>query len=248
MYNPFSIADRIILVTGASSGIGRSTAIECSRMGAKLVITARNEVRLQETLKALEGEGHLAVVADLTNEEQMDRLVEQVPALYGLVNNAGVTETLPTQFIKREKLEKVLEINTIAPILLTQKLLKNKKITTGGSIVFTCSISGTHIGVYGNVLYSTSKGAINAFVKNAALDLSQKRIRVNEVCPGMIDTRILDGSSITPDFLTAEMARYPFKRFGKPEEVAYGIIYLLSDASSFVTGTGIVIDGGFTLQ
>ena len=227
MYNPFSIADRIILVTGASSGIGRSTAIECSRMGAKLVITGRNEVRLQETLKALEGE---------------------VPALYGLVNNAGVTETLPTQFIKREKLEKVLEINTIAPILLTQKLLKNKKITTGGSIVFTCSISGTHIGVYGNVLYSTSKGAINAFVKNAALDLSQKRIRVNEVCPGMIDTRILDGSSITPDFLTAEMARYPFKRFGKPEEVAYGIIYLLSDASSFVTGTGIVIDGGFTLQ
>lgn len=95
-------------------------------MGAKLVITGRNEVRLQETLKALEGEGHLAVVADLTNEEQMDRLVEQVPALYGLVNNAGVTETLPTQFIKREKLEKVLEINTIAPILLTQKLLKIK--------------------------------------------------------------------------------------------------------------------------
>lgn len=90
MYNPFSIADRIILVTGASSGIGRSTAIECSRMGAKLVVTGRNEARLQETLNALEGEGHLAIVADLTNEEQMDRLVEQVPALYGLVNNAGI--------------------------------------------------------------------------------------------------------------------------------------------------------------
>lgn len=131
MYNPFSIADRIILVTGASSGIGRSTAIECSRMGAKLVVTGRNEARLQETLNALEGEGHLAIVADLTNEEQMDRLVEQVPALYGLVNNAGITEILPTQFIKRGKLEKVLDINTIAPILLTQKLLKNKKITTG---------------------------------------------------------------------------------------------------------------------
>lgn len=126
MYNPFSIADRIILVTGASSGIGRSTAIECSRMGAKLVVTGRNEARLQETLNALEGEGHLAIVADLTNEEQMDRLVEQVPALYGLVNNAGITEILPTQFIKRGKLEKVLDINTIAPILLTQKLLKIK--------------------------------------------------------------------------------------------------------------------------
>lgn len=100
----------------------------------------------------------------------------------------------------------------------------------------------------GNVLYSTSKGAINAFVKNAALDLSIKKIRVNEVCPGMIDTHILNGSSISSDLLAIEMARYPFKRFGKPEEVAYGIIYLLSDASSFVTGTGIVIDGGFTLQ
>lgn len=248
MYNPFAIADRTILVTGASSGIGRSTAIECSKMGAKLVITGRNEARLQGTFDALEGEGHLAVIADLANEEQMDMLVEQTPVLYGLVNNAGITETLPTQFIKREKLERVLEINTIAPIMLTQKLLRKKKIATGGSIVFTCSISGTCVSVGGNILYSTSKGAINGFVKNAALDLSQKRIRVNEVCPGMIDTHILDDSSITSDLLAIEMSRYPFKRFGKPEEVAYGIIYLLSDASSFVTGTGIVIDGGFTLQ
>lgn len=248
MYNPFSLESKTILVTGASSGIGRATAIECSKMGARLVVTGRNEARLQETLNALEGEDHLAVVADLTNDEQMDMLVEQVPALYGLVNNAGITETLPTQFIKREKLEKVLDINTISPILLTQKLLQKKKITAGGSIVFTCSISGTCVCGGGNVLYSTSKGAINAFVKNAALDLSIKKIRVNEVCPGMIDTHILNGSSISSDLLAIEMARYPFKRFGKPEEVAYGIIYLLSDASSFVTGTGIVIDGGFTLQ
>lgn len=143
MYNPFSLESKTILVTGASSGIGRATAIECSKMGARLVVTGRNEARLQETLNALEGEDHLAVVADLTNDEQMDMLVEQVPALYGLVNNAGITETLPTQFIKREKLEKVLDINTISPILLTQKLLQKKKITAGGSIVFTCSISGT---------------------------------------------------------------------------------------------------------
>lgn len=248
MYNPFSIENKIILITGASSGIGRATAIECSRLGAKLVITGRNEIRLQETFNALKGEGHLAVVADLTDEEQMDNLVEQAPILHGLVNNAGITETLPTQFIKRDKLEKVLEVNTIAPILLTQKLLKKKKISKGGSIVFTCSISGTSVCGGGNVLYSTSKGAINGFVKNAALDLSVKNIRVNEVCPGMIDTHILDESSITSEQLAVETSRYPLKRFGRPEEVAYGIIYLLSDASSFVTGTGIVIDGGFTLQ
>lgn len=248
MLNPFSLEGKNILVTGASSGIGRATAIACVAMGAKVVITGRNEQRLQETFDALGGGKHLAITADLTDDAQMNVLVEQLPPLQGLVNNAGITETLPTQFIKREKLERVLEINTIAPILLTQKILKKKKITKGGSIVFTCSISGTCVGVGGNVLYSTSKGAIHGFVKNAALDLSTKGIRVNEVCPGMIDTHILDESSITDNMLQYEMNRYPMKRFGKPEEVAYGIIYLLSDASSFVTGTGIVIDGGFILQ
>lgn len=248
MYNPFSLEEKTILVTGASSGIGKSTAIECSKMGARLVVTGRDAERLQETFCMLEGEGHQAIIADLVDEQQMDNLVEKLPVLHGLVNNAGVTETLPIQFIKRDKLERVLEINTIAPILLTQKILKKKKIGKGASIVFTCSISGTYVCGYGNILYSTSKGAIHGFVKNAALDLSVKGIRVNEVCPGMIDTHLLDKSSISSEMLEVEASRYPLKRFGKPEEVAHGIIYLLSEAASFVTGTGIVIDGGFTLQ
>lgn len=248
MYNPFSLEGKVILVTGASSGIGRATAIECSHMGAKLVITGRNEERLLETFSALEGEDHLYVVADLTDEQQMDKLVERTPVLHGLVNNAGITEIVPTQFIKRDKLEKILGINTIAPILLTQKILRKKKIGKGGSIVFTGSISGYACVAGGNVLYSTSKGAINGFVKNAALDLAAKKIRVNQVCPGIIDTHIFDAGIITPEQLELEVSRHPIKRFGKPEEVAYGIIYLLSEASSFVTGTGIVIDGGFTLQ
>lgn len=248
MYNPYSLENKTILITGASSGIGRATAIECSKMGATVVITGRNAERLQETFDALEGEGHRQIVADLTDEVQIDALVEQLPPLQGLVNNAGITETVPTQFINRDKLNKVFETNTVAPMLLTQKILKKKKLGRGGSIVFTCSISGTRVGVAGNVLYSASKGAINGFVKNAALDLSIKGIRVNEVCPGMIDTHIMDGSSIGTEELNLERQRYPMKRFGRPEEVAYGIIYLLSDAASFVTGTGIVIDGGFTLQ
>lgn len=248
MYNPFSLEGKNILITGASSGIGRATAIECSRMGGKVVITGRNEARLLETFNQLEGEGHISLVADLTDEQQMEHLVEQLPLLHGLVNNAGMTETVPTQFIKRDKLDRILEINTISSILLTQKILKSKKIGKGGSIVFTCSISGPHVSVGGNVLYSTSKGAIHGFVKNAALDLSIKGIRVNEVCPGMIHTHILDAGVISGEQLEVEASRYPMKRFGKPEEVAYGIIYLLSEASSFVTGTGIVIDGGFTLQ
>ena len=248
MNNPFSLEGKTILVTGASSGIGRATAIACSKMGAVVVVTGRNESRLQETLDALEGSGHQMIVADIANDDQIDYLVDQIPAINGLVNNAGITETCPTQFIKRDKLNRVMEVNTIAPILLTQRILKKKKLGKGGSIVFTCSISGTCVCVGGNVLYSASKGAIHGFMKNAALDLAHKGIRVNDVCPGMIDTHILDAGTISEEQLEIEAQRYPMKRFGKPEEVAYGIIYLLSDASSFVTGSSIVIDGGFTLQ
>lgn len=248
MNNPFSLEGKTILVTGASSGIGRATAIACSQMGAVVVVTGRNESRLQETLDALEGSGHQMIVADIANDDQIDYLVDQTPAINGLVNNAGITETCPTQFIKRDKLNRVMEVNTIAPILLTQRILKKKRLGKGGSIVFTCSISGTCVCGGGNVLYSASKGAIHGFMKNAALDLAHKGIRVNDVCPGMIDTHILDAGTISEEQLEIEAQRYPMKRFGKPEEVAYGIIYLLSDASSFVTGSSIVIDGGFTLQ
>lgn len=246
--NPFSLDGKTILVTGASSGIGRATAIACSQMGASVVVTGRNEERLRATYESLEGEGHMMIVADLADDAQIDMLVGEVPPLDGLVNNAGITEPCPTQFIKRDKLSRVMEVNTIAPILLTQRLLKKKKISRGGSIVITCSISGTVVCGGGNVLYSASKGAIHGFMKNAALDLAAKGIRVNDVCPGMIDTHILDGGMIGSEELEKEKSLYPMGRFGKPEEVAYGIIYLLSDASSFVTGTSIVIDGGFTLH
>lgn len=248
MFNPFSLDGKTILVTGASSGIGKATAIECSRLGAKVIVTGRNEVRLNQTLAELEGLGHLAIVADLSSENGVYALVDQCPLIDGLVNNAGSTIMVPTQFISRDKLLQVLEVNTVAPIMLTQQLLKKKKLGKGASVVITDSISGVKIASPGNVLYSTSKAAINGFVKNAALDLAAKNIRVNAVCPGMIDTHILDNGSVTTEDIEADMKKYPLKRYGKPEEVAYAIIYFLSDASSFTTGANLVIDGGFTLQ
>ncbi len=248
MYNPYSLVNKTILITGASSGIGKATAIECSKMGAKVVVTGRNEERLNQTLVELEGEGHLAIIADLASEEGVASLVNQCPQLDGLVNNAGSTIMVPTQFVTRDKLLQVLEVNTISPILLTQRLLKNKKLSKGASVVFTDSISGVNIASPGNVLYSTSKAAISGFVKNAALDLSVKNIRVNAVCPGMIDTHILDNGSVTSEDVEADMKKYPLKRYGRPEEVAYAIIYFLSDASGFTTGASLIIDGGFTLQ
>ena len=214
MYNPFSLVGKTILITGASSGIGKATAIECSKMGAKVVVTGRNEERLNQTLSQLEGLGHLAIIADLASEEGVTTLVNQCPQLDGLVNNAGSTTMVPTQFISRDKLLQVLEVNTISPILLTQRLLKSKKLGKGASVVFTDSISGVNIASPGNVLYSTSKAAISGFVKNAALDLSIKNIRVNAVCPGMIDTHILDNGSLTSEDVEADMKKYSLKRYG----------------------------------
>lgn len=248
MYNPFSLEGKTILVTGASSGIGKATAIECSKMGAKVVLTGRNEAKLQQTYDLLMGNGHLMIVADLSCDVDISTIVEKCPSIDGLVNNAGLSIILPTHFITRDKMEQIMSVNTLAPILLMQQLLKKKKLEKNGSVVFTSSISGPVIAGVGNVMYSTSKAAVCGFVKNAAFNIASKNIRVNAVCPGIINTHIWDTGTISEEQLSEEMKKYPLKRFGKPEEVAHAIIYFLSDASSFTTGTNLVIDGGFTLQ
>ena len=248
-YNPFSLEGKTILVTGASSGIGRSTAIECSKAGAKVVLTARNEARLKETLSMLTGEGHSYIVADLANEEQMDRLVAEMPIIDGLVNNAGFNVMQLVPFIKDEDLTKVMRVNLEAPILLTHKVVKKKKIAKESSIVFTSSIAGKGVCSAGNSLYSASKGGLTAFMKNAALELASKKIRCNAVLPGMVETPLKEGkSNITEEQWEINRQLYPLKRFGNPEDVAYAIIYLLSDASAWMTGSELVIDGGRSLK
>lgn len=237
-----------MLVTGASSGIGRATAVECSRMGASVMITARNEGRLMETLSMMDGRGHGVFIADMSDESDIERLADSLPKLDGVVNNAGMVKTMPVQFINREDFESVLGVNAVAPVLLTQKLLKKKKIAKGGSIVFTSSVAGVNSAIVGNAMYSASKGAVSSFVRVAALELAPKNIRVNAVCPGMIDTGILEAGAITAEQLRADMEKYPMKRYGRPEEVAYAVVFLLSGASSFITGTNMLLDGGFTLQ
>jgi NAD(P)-dependent dehydrogenase (short-subunit alcohol dehydrogenase family) len=247
-FNPFSLENKTILITGASSGIGRATAIECSKMGAKVIITARNGERLQETFSQLNGEGHNKILADLTISEDIERLVDSVPKLDGLVNNAGINKLLPPQFINEKDLNMTFQVNTIAPILVTQKLLKNKKLQNGSSIVFTSSIGGVYSVSPANSMYSASKGAINGFMMNIALDLMEKGIRCNSVNPGMVETNIMEQGVVSEEQLETHKKKYPLGRFGKPEEVAYAIIYLLSDASIFVNGTKLVIDGGVSIH
>ena len=247
IYNPFSLENKTILVTGASSGIGRAIAIECSKMGATVIISARNETRLQETLSLMNGNNHSMIVADLSKQSDLAHLIEKTPALDGLVNCAGFTKTVPFQFVNAENLNEVMSVNFTAPTIMSAQLVKNKKLTKKSSIVFISSISGVLCAAVGNSIYSASKGAIQGMVKNMALDLAPKGIRVNSVNPGMIETPIFDAGTITPEQLEEDKKRYPLKRYGKPEEVAYSVVYLLSDASQWVTGSSLIIDGGYTL-
>lgn len=247
MHNPFTLEDKSILVTGASSGIGRAIAIECSKMGAKLIVTGRNESRLNDTFITLAGNSHVQIIADLSNEAEITTLCEKSPCLDGIVHSAGFTIPVPFQFVTKEKLDSIFNVNFTSTALLSQQLLKKKKLSKESSIVFISSVSGVFCSAIGSSLYSASKGAINGLIKGMALDLAGKGIRVNSVNPGMIETNIFSDGVITKEQLTEDAKLYPLKRYGKAEEVAYAAIYLLSDASKWVTGSNLLIDGGYTL-
>lgn len=247
MYNPFSLKEKNILVTGASSGIGKAIAIECSKSGANLFITGRDKNKLSETYLQLEGKNHVMVSADLTNNDDIDTLIKDISIIDGLVHCAGLTMNVPFQFATRDNFDKVLSVNFYAPAEISRKLFKSKLISKNASIVFISSISGVLCSAVASSVYSASKGAINGLVKGMALDMAKNGIRVNSINPGVIETNIFDSGAITIEQLEEDKKRYPLKRFGKPNEVAYAAIYLLSDASSWVTGSNLLIDGGFTL-
>lgn len=246
-YNPFQLNNKTILITGASSGIGRATAIACAKMGAKLIITGRNTERLSGTFDALEGDGHRQIVYDFSDNGQLLQFVEQLPVLDGIVHCAGYTQTLPFQFVNEKALTGIFQVNLFSSALLSQELVKAKKLIRNSSIVFISSISGVYVSVLGNSMYSATKGAINGLVKGMALDLAVRGIRVNSVLPGMIRSDILSDGVVTPEQLEEDAKKYPLKRYGEPEEVAHAVVYLLSDATRWITGSGLVIDGGYTL-
>lgn len=246
-YNPYSLAGKTILVTGSSAGIGRATAIECSKLGAKVILVARNEERLKQVLGELEGEGHQYEKCDLSLSDNISELVDRLPVLDGAVLNAGVSILSPISFLKEEDLDATFTLNTKSPIITLQKLAKKRKLQKSSSVVFTSSIAGLGAAAVGEAAYMASKGAICAFIKGAALELSRKGVRVNSVCPGMVQTEMTDAygmdSSNNPD-----LENYPLGRYGQPQDIAHAIIYLLSDASSWVTGSNLIIDGGLTIK
>lgn len=242
-FNLFSLENKTVLVTGASSGIGREIAVLCAKMGARLIINGRKRERLKETLELLEGNGHMLVVGDLTLLEERDALVESLPLLDGIVHCAGIGHRLLCKSISESDVDLVMGINFKAPVMLQSTLLKKKRIKKSASIVFITSMASQSPS-YGNALYSASKGALISYANCLGLELASRQIRVNCISPAMVRTELILKDGISEEQLLEDEKKYPLKRYGEPEDVAALAIYLLSDASLWMTGSDLKITGG----
>ena len=242
-YNPFSLEGKTILVTGASSGIGRGVAIACAKMGATVILNGRNQTKLEATLAQLEDGDHQMIAADLTNSESVSRMMEQLPSLDGVVHCAGIGQRVLCKVATEQDVDSVMDTNFKAPVLLQTELLKHKKINKGASIVFIASIS-TWSPSIGNAFYSASKGAIVSYANCLALELAPRKVRVNCISPAMVWTDLILQEGVDEDQLKADEQKYPLKRYGTPEDIANLAIYMLSDASTWMTGSNVKLSGG----
>ena len=245
-FNPFSLDGYRVLVTGASSGIGRQIAIHCSRMGAQVVACGRDETRLNTVMAELAGDANTALLADLTTDDGVAAVVAQAGKLNGVVHCAGISRLAPIKMVNARHLREVSAINFDAPVLLTQRLLAKGSIAGGGSIVFISSIAA-HIGVPGVGIYSASKAALIAMMRCLAMEVVKRGIRANCLSPALVESPLLDATEKLVGSLEAERGNYPLG-FGKPEDVANAAVFLLSQASRWITGTTIVMDGGLTVS
>lgn len=244
---PFQLDNKTILITGASSGIGRQVAVTVSEMGGKTVITGRNTERLKETFDLLKGKEHRMMTANLTHEEELNELVKNLPLLDGVVHCAGTVHPYPIKFFTEEKINSIFGINYNAQVLLMAGLGRQKKLNKNASIVFMSSISAHHPHK-GGALYSGSKSALESFSKVVALEFFLQGVRSNCISAAMVKTPMYDSAAqqTTSEAMEEHISKYPLG-VGMPEDVAHAAVFLLSDASRWITGTTLTLDGGFLL-
>lgn len=235
-----------ILVTGASSGMGRVFCQMIANEGAHVSLVARNEERLKETMLKMNGEGHNYYVCDLTDEEQIKTTIAQLDVVDGVVFCAGINDFVPLKFVKQEKLERIFQTNYFSQVILTQMLTKKKLINKNASLVYISSLSSV-LGVAGTLLYASSKAALNSAVRVIAAELAPQGIRANAICPGIVITEMLSGTNIDEETFTKQAVDYPLG-LGTPEDVGNAVLYHLSDGSRWLTGNCMVIDGGYSLK
>lgn len=252
MYNPFSLENKNIIITGASSGIGQQTAILCSQMGAKVAIVGRNEDRLKDTFSKLEGEGHLMVTFDLTDTDNIKGLVANVVSKLGPINGlvccAGISGILPLKLMTVEQQEQYFRTNVFATIELTRQVLGMKNVSKdGASVIFFSSVMGV-VGENAKSLYSMTKGALISASRSLAVEYAKKRIRINCISPGVVITPINASQPYISDTEKRAVleAKHPLG-LGKTSDIANACIFLLCDASRWITGQNMVIDGGYTI-
>lgn len=252
-FNPFTLAGKTIVITGASSGIGKQCAIDCSKMGATVVLIARNEQRLSETILQMEGSGHLSVVQDLTAfsslKEIVDEIVEKVGPVDGLVNCAGISTTLPLKLLNAQKMDICFHTNVFSAIELTRHFCHLGNVRKeGASVVFLSSIMGL-VGEKGKLLYSMTKGALLSAVRSLACEYAQRNIRFNAISPGAILTPInRDLPHMKNPESKAALESMHLLGLGQTTDISNACIYLLSDASRWITGQNLVVDGGYTAR
>lgn len=249
----YSMKDKVIVITGASSGIGRACAVVCSKAGAKIALIGRNEANLVATQEMLEGDGHKIVLQELTDYEAIPSRVEQIVSemgmIHGMVHSAGIETVLPLKLTQHHHFENAFAVNVIAAFELIKAIVKKKHINPdGASMVLISSVMGV-VGQPVKTVYSATKGALIAGAKSLALELARSRIRVNCVSPGMVKTGMSESllSKVTPEALDLILKAHPLG-IGEADDVAHLCAFLLSDQSKWITGTNILVDGGYTAQ
>ncbi len=252
VWSETALKGKRVLITGASSGIGRGCAILCSQLGAAIIACGRNEQRLADTISKLSGSGHVSMAFELNDEQNIEEEIKKLKGsapISGFIHSAGIERTNPLKTIYMDDYVEMFKTNVAAAATITQQITKPRMYDKNGlSVVLISSVSGL-CGERGKAEYSSTKAALSGLTKSLALELSGRKIRVNSICPAMIRTEMLDRMfDNLPEESVADIERRHLLGIPDVQSVANLAVYLISNLSKHITGTNIVLDSGYSMS